>query len=95
MNIFKGKTERDSGPKLKRPDEAMVIQIQEQLEVLRKPPEPKVIGQLKALRDSKVERAKQLDLEILALDEEIQWLERHPEGERILGHVLERIDERK
>lgn len=83
-----------SEPGLKLPDPQEEARIREQLGQLAVDPRKEVnpiLSKLQQIRAEKVESVKQLELEIEELSREIDWLDRHPEGEKIIQAVIGRF----
>jgi len=58
-----------------------------------KPRVPTMAEQLRKRREDKVQLANQLDEDIMALDHEITWLERHPGSEYVIKEFVRRHEE--
>src|ERR1700730_17797886 len=58
-----------------------------------KPYVPTMAEQLRKRREEKVQLANQLDEDIMALDHEITWLERHPGSEYVIKEFVKRHEE--
>jgi Mg2+ and Co2+ transporter CorA len=54
---------------------------------------PSMAEQLRKRREDKVQLANQLDEDIMALDHEITWLERHPGSEYVIKEFVRRHEE--
>jgi hypothetical protein len=54
---------------------------------------PTMVEQLRKRREEKVRLANQLDEDIMALDHEITWLERHPGSEYVIKEFVRRHEE--
>jgi len=58
-----------------------------------KPHVPTMAEQLRKRRQDKIQMANQLDEDIMALDHEITWLERHPGSEYVIKEFVRRHEE--
>lgn len=60
---------------------------------IAKPAEPTMVEQLRKRRAEKVQLANQLDEDVMALDHEITWLERHPGSEYVIKEFVRKHEE--
>jgi hypothetical protein len=99
LRLYREHLERTNDPmfnRKKKPEpveNAMNWQAETKAPPPQIPVEPTMVEKLRRRRQDKVQLANQLDEDIMALDHEITWLERHPGSEYVIKEFVRRHEE--